>query len=241
MAAFDFIRKGIKGLGNFFISSSSFLGGLFGELFARFVGIPGFILDILGLRLTKHLRIRFIILSDENGGQLVPKENVLETFKRTQKIFKEQAKIKVHNAGTLMVPSAPSGALDIPDFSGNKVQQWAAEGAFMSSSAGVYLSSLAGIGPFTRRISVIVVRSIEGDDIAGWSFGASANFVAIQQSTFSDPKEQSTLAAHEIGHSCWISHRDQKINLMHKHGDRGEKLTWWQSNVVRGSRFVWYW
>ena len=104
MAAFDFIRKGIKGLGNFFISSSSFLGGLFGELFARFVGIPGFILDILGLRLTKHLRIRFIILSDENGGQLVPKENVLETFKRTQKIFKEQAKLNHYRLTPVGLP-----------------------------------------------------------------------------------------------------------------------------------------
>ncbi len=240
MALFDIISKGIKGVGNFLIGSFSILGGQLGELFGRLVGIPGFILDILGLRLTKHLRIRFIILSEENGQQLVPKENVLETFKRTQKIFKEQAKIEVHNAGTLLVGSAPSGALDIPDFSGNIVQKWAAEGDFLVGSAGVYLSSLAGIGMFTRRISVIVVRSIEGNN-AGWSFKTFANFVVIQQSVFSNPKVQTTLVAHEIGHSCSLYHRDQKSNLMYKPGDRGENLTWWQSNVVRGSRFVWYW
>lgn len=233
MAIFDFISDSIKGFGNFLIGSGSVIGGFLGEIFGRIVGIPGFILDLFGLRATKHLRIKFVILADENGQQLIPKENVLETLKLTKRIFMEQAEIEVHDAGTLLVGGgAPTGALDVRGPWGSFFDQWL--------QAGTYLSSLAGFGTFTRRLSVIVVRSVEGD--AGRSFGPTVNFVVIQQSTFSNPKNQSTLIAHEIGHACGLYvHRKQRINLMHKPGTRGEKLTWWQSNVVRGSRFVWYW
>lgn len=232
MAFFDRIGGAIRGVGNFLAGSASVIGGLLGEIFGRIIGIPGFIIDLFGFRATKHLRIKFVILADENG-QLIPKENVDETFKLTKRIFREQANIEVHNAGTLLAGSAPTGALDISGAVGSFFDQWL--------QAGNYLSALAGFGTFTRRISVIVVRSIEGGD-AGRSFGPLVNFVVIQKSIFSDPKVQSTLVAHEIGHACGLYiHRDQRINLMHHPSDRGEKLTWWQSNVVRGSRFVWYW
>jgi len=231
MAFFDGFSSIVRGIGNALTGTISVVGGLLGDLFGRFLGIGGFFLDLIGLRKKKKLWLKFIILLDENATELIPQENLGETFKITKRILDEQADIEVIQTGVLIAGGAPEGALDVTSPTGSFFELW--------GEVGAYFNSLAGIGPFTRRLSVIIVRTMEEHEAR--SFGPTANFILITKTHFANPKEPEKIVAHEIGHACGLLHREQKVNLMyHTEDDRGEKLTNWQSAVMRGSKFVWY-
>ncbi len=221
----------IKGVGNAIAGTFSVVGGFLADVLGRLIGVFGFIFDLFGLRRTKKLRMRFIILS-RGGAPMIPEANIEETFKLTKRVFREQAKIKIIRSKTLTAFGSPEEALKISGPVTGFLELW--------TTAGAYLNGLAGIGFFTRRLSVIVVDTIEGGH-DGRSYGSATNFVVIEKKMFDDPKDTTLLVAHEMGHACGLLfHRNQKINIMHKDGDRGEIMTWWQSNVVRSSKFVWY-
>lgn len=220
----------IKKIGRVFVGTVSVVGGIFGDLFGRFLGIPGFILDILGIRPKKKLRLRFIILLDENATELTPQANLGETFKLTKRILNEQADIELIQTGILIAGGAPEGALNVTSPTESFFELW--------GEVGEYFNALAGIGFFTRRLSVIIINTMEEHN--GRSFGPAANFVLVEKKYFDNPKNQATIVAHEIGHACGLLHRLPKENLMHRDDDRKEKLSHWQSSVVRGSKFVWY-
>lgn len=230
MSILSVVTDVVGGIGNAIVGTVAVVGGLFGDIFGRLIGILGFIFDLIGIRPKKKLRLKFIILMD-GATQLIPQANLDETFKLTKRILNEQADIELIQTGILIAGGAPEGALNVTSPAASFFELW--------GEVGTYFNALAGIGFFTRRLSVIIVRTMEDDN--GRSFGSAANFVLVEKQYFEDPKNQATIVAHEIGHACGlILHRKQKENLMHKPDDRGEKLSRWQSSVMRGSKFVWY-
>jgi len=220
----------IKSIGNAISGTVSVVGGFLADFLGRLIGVFGFIFDLVGLRLTKNLQMKFIILS-RGGVPMIPEANIEETFKLTKRVFREQAKIKIISSETLTVFGSPEEALKISGPAKGFLELW--------TTAGAYLNGLAGIGFFTRTLSVIVVDTIE--EHGGRSYSSATNFVVIEKKKFEDPKDTTLLVAHEMGHACGLLfHRDQKINIMYEDKERGELMTWWQSNVVRSSKFVWY-
>jgi hypothetical protein len=230
MSILSVVTDVVKGIGNAIVGTVSVVGGLFADIFSRLIGIPGFILDLIGFRIKKKLRLKFIILMD-GATQLIPQDNLEETFKLTKRILKEQANIELIQTGILIAGGAPDGALNVTSPAASFFELW--------GEVGTYFNGLAGSGITTRRLSVIIVKTMDDDN--GRSFGPLANFVLVEKQYFDDPKNQATIVAHEIGHACGLFfHRKQKENLMHKPDDRGEILSRSQSSVIRGSRFVWY-
>lgn len=47
--------------------------------------------------------------------------------------------------------------------------------------------------------------------------------------------------AHEIGHTCSLWHSGSSDNLMYKASPAGEKVKWFQKNLLRSSRHVQWW
>ena len=221
----------IKGVGNALAGTVSVIGGLLSEGISRILGLGGFFLDLIGVRIQKKLKIKFIILTDTNGAELVPQSNIDETFKLTKRILDEQADITLIQRGIFIAFGAPAGALDVTTPTKSFFGLW--------GEVGTFFNGLAGYGPFTRMLSVIIVNTLEGDD--GRSFGPASNFVLVEKHYFINPKKPNSIVAHEIGHACGlIKHRKRKVNLMHKPDSRGEHLTRWQISWMRGSKFLWY-
>lgn len=237
MAILDSIVGGIGKFGRGLVGGLSILGGFFGDLFIRGIGIPGFFFDLIvyplfGFRLKKYIRIRFFVLADERGTPVVPIENIAPTLELTTKILREQGNIIVKPRGTLVAFGAPDSALNIAAPTKGFFQ--------LLSSAGEFLNGLAGFGPFTNTMSVIVVNDMTDDD--GRSYGASTNFVLVHKMHLASINTPNNTVAHEVAHSCLLNpkHRKQKINLMHGDLDgRGDELSNVQVSIMRTSRFVW--
>ena len=153
MSIFNEITDVVKGVANFLVGTVSVIGGFLGDLIGRLLGIPGFILDLFDIRPTKKLRLRFIILLGKDGAELIPQANLGETFKLTKRILDEQADIELLQTGTLVAGGAPDGALDVTSPAKSFFELW--------GEVGTYFNALAGVGFFTRRLSVIIVNTVE--------------------------------------------------------------------------------
>lgn len=238
MSIFDSIGSGIRRFGRALVGGLSGLTGFGFDLLWRPIGIPGFIFDIIvypifGFRFKKYIKIRFFVLADERGVPVAPIDNIDPTFELTAKILREQANIIVKPRGKFVAYDAPASALNIAAPTTGFLQ--------LAGSAGEYLNGLAGFGPLTNIISVIVVNDMTDDD--GRSYGATTNFVLVHKMHFASSATPNNTVAHEIAHSCLLNpkHRKQKINLMHGTlTGRGDELTNFQASVMRTSRFVWY-
>lgn len=236
MSIFNSIGSGIRRLGRAVVGGLSGLTGFGFDLLWRFSGLPGFIFDIIvypifGFRVKKYIRVRFFVLADKDGAPVAPIENIAPTLELTARILREQANIIVKPRGKLVAYDAPDSALNIAAPTTGFFQ--------IAGAAGEYLNGLAGLGPLTTVISVIIVNDMTDDD--GRSYGAATNFVLVHKLHFKSSKPNNTVA-HEIAHSCLLNpkHRKQKINLMyHKLAGRGDELTNFQASVIRTSRFVW--
>jgi len=87
----------------------------------------------------------------------------------------------------------------------------------------------------TFPITAFVVREIKGK--IGCSLGPLSDYVTL---ALGGVKNTSTLA-HEIGHACNLWHSGDQSNLMWPDANRGDKVKWFQKNLLRSSRHVLYW
>ena len=240
MAIFDSIGGFIKGVGRALTGGLSVVLGGLGMLGGWIIGIPGFLIDVIifpisGWRPEKDMRIRYIVLAEENGRPLLQPEQITATTERTAEIFLDRANIRIRGQNVLTVFGAPAAALDVPGPAASFLDQF--------SEAGEYFNSLAGIGAFTTTITVFVVKSMQEHD--GRSFGQFTNFVLVEAGVFTGPDAPQTTVAHELGHQCGLLHRGTLGNLMYDSNKddqgnfRGTALSTWQEAVIRASRFVW--
>ncbi|WP_331233234.1 hypothetical protein [Natronorarus salvus] len=81
----------------------------------RFIGIPGAVLGLIGIRWPMKMRLRVVILRDENGELVAEPEDVMPSIEEAREIFRREANVRMQPADNefiLPVPSpAPSEAL----------------------------------------------------------------------------------------------------------------------------------
>ncbi len=111
------------------------------------------------------------MLADKRSVLVAPIENIAPTLELTAKILREQGNIIVKPRGKLVAYGAPDSALNIAAPTTGFFQ--------LVASAGEFLNGLAGFGPLTTIISVIVVNDMTDDD--GRSYGATTNFVLVHK------------------------------------------------------------
>ncbi len=240
MAILDSIGGFIKGVGRAITGAFSVVLGGLGMLGGWLLGVPGFLIDIIifpifGWRPEKDMRVRYIILANEQGRPLIQPEDITTTAERTAEIFLDRADIRVRGQNVLISIGAPNGALDVTTPVSSFFDQF--------TEVGEYFNTLAGIGALATTITVFVVRSMAEHD--GRSFGAFTNYVLVEAQVFTNSDSPETTVAHELGHQCGLLHRDTLGNLMfdsnkNDQGEfRGTSLSTWQASVIRASRFVW--
>ena len=203
------------------------------EVLNRTAKAPELLLTLAGLRTTKKLRLRVVVLRDERGLPLASNEEVLPAYEEARRILARMAGVTVEPAGWRVVTAphaAPKAALDVRCTDGAWQDDLGEAGGFFRSlMAKSTAGTLIGYG---APVTVFIVRSMSTHN--GCSLGAAADYVTVEAKTL---KSTRRLLAHEVAHACGLWHTENAANLMFPRGP-GEELAHWQAAVLRTSRHV---
>lgn len=206
------------------------------EAVNRALGLPDAAASLAGLRPWKRLRLRVVCLRDENGEPVASTEAIEGALAEAASVLARTRTRIVPADGGLLVTAegpAPAAALDAP-----------------CSAQGLWRTDLGPGGAFFRGLrvrgglrllgrgaplTVFVVRDVVGK--CGCSLGPLGDYVTVDVDGLGRGARR--ILAHELGHSCGLGHRSGDGNLMRPKGP-GERLTRWQTAVLRSSRHVTY-
>ncbi len=223
-------------------------------VFNRAMGLPGALLDAVGIRPAKRIRVVIKILRDEQGLPVAQPADLEVGLATAQWILAEQANVSlqpplVPRLTSLAMVSvldepAPREALDVHCDAQAWREDFGIAGEFFSRHlAWSFFGTLLGAG---APVTVFIVRDVK--DKAGCSLGPLTDYVTVapiglEGSFLSDDETgplQAGTIAHEIAHACGLWHVSDRSNLMNPSTD-GTKLSFWQKVVLRNSRHVTYW
>ncbi|MFF0991449.1 hypothetical protein [Kocuria nitroreducens] len=211
----------------------------------------------------KKLRLRVVILSDENGNPIAPRDRVESAVAITQRIFERELNVKVEGVfgdivresaerapSDVLNPPCSSGASDIHTQIGPMFGEMGAW--YRNRIARTPGGTFAGYG---TPVTMFVVRDVQGSIIGCAHLAWFENYGYIEPTALPpswaptgdvdevkpyEDFEHATLA-HEIGHSCDLFHRKPKRNLMYSNQSRtGTSLTKWQKAVARSCTHITY-
>ena len=198
------------------------------------MGIVDAILDALGLKLLKKMRVCVIILRDERGVALATEADLQPAIDSAKQIYLAAANVKltVERIHTLDDP-APGHALDVRCGADAWGEDLWITGAYFDfqSSLHCITGAVSRIVGYGGQISVFVLRDIPGTT-AGCSLGPLSDYVTIEGA-------RGICFAHELAHACGLWHHGPTTNLANNTCG-GTDLKWWQRVIVRNSRHVTY-
>ena len=200
----------------------------------RLVGIQEIAGSLAGSRRPKKLRIRVVILRDEQGKPVATAEAVEPNLVEARRLLREGLAIDLVAAVeplvcTLEAP-APAAALDSPCAEGSYKADFGEGGAFFRRHREP--GGLTGSG---GPITAFVVRDVLGK--AGCSLGPLVDYVTVDTTALTGTRLR--VLAHELAHACGLPHSSAAENLMLP-SRMGDRLQPWQIAVLRSSRHVTY-
>ena len=179
----------------------------------------------------KTLRIKIFILNNGEQDTAIPPADLDNAIKYTQDVFQQNFNVKLLPAGEnepiaeLLKITPPVEALYTKGSIGALIEEFKVAGNFYNTNL------TAPIYPVT----VFVVMDIKG--ASGCSLGPMTDYVTLDHD---GAKSISTLS-HELAHACGLWHLKDKTNLLWNRNNRGDKIRWWQKNILRSSRHITYW
>jgi hypothetical protein len=180
------------------------------EIIWRIVGLLDFGLSLAGIRLRKKMYFGVVvppvtpIASDADIQRQV--DAVIDFYDRTCNINMIFTGICHTN-----VPP-PDGGLTVGCDAGGFFNDWWLTGSYFefASATCKFRDSFRRVIGLGSEIIVFIVQNVTPANTNGCSFGSTHNWVVIEAL----PTDQAFVAAHEIGHACWLSHDGDPANLM---------------------------
>ena len=149
------------------------------EMVKRVLALPDSVGHLAGIQAYKTLRIRVVILRDETGRPLAAVEEVMPSLDEAQRIFSEQAHVRLLPAGEYVftVPEpTPRAALDVHCDDGAWQEDFGAAGTyFRQHRAPADRGESPGYGV---PVTVFIVRNISNK--GGCSLGPLADYVTLE-------------------------------------------------------------
>jgi hypothetical protein len=209
-------------------------------IIAIFVGIPEFLLCLLGLKIRKHLHACVTVLADARGQPVVSSAQVDAVLNDARRIISDRFNVRLHIHGRKIVrvddDNLDVTACDASQLFSSDAVDLTSEGNQVGTFADIFgcggsVLDIAG-GLLHDVLNIIFIRSIiEGDDVGCHVPGT--DYVII------DATASGLVLAHEIGHAGDLWHVSQEDNLMN-HFTKGDDVKSWQVCIFRRSRFVVY-
>ena len=206
------------------------------ELGERLIGIPDFVVGLLGGLPTKFLRLHVVILRREDGSLTVPQDRVALALERTRQIYRKGARVKVLATVHVLRRTAPGFVLQVKSGVGFFLDQASDTGAWFQQAIAEELPELLP-GQWTRIGPVLIAFVVDGvgSTAVGCSSGPLGDYVCVEGARMIVPPQASpvkppivpeppgavpdgatSVLAHEIGHSCGLLHDgSDTTNLMY--------------------------
>jgi hypothetical protein len=201
------------------------------EIIWRLVGIPDFLLSLVGVQLPKKMYMKLVILNN-NGSPLTTEATAIPFIQEAQRIFRQECNINLIYTGACIPKlSTPQEALTISCDAGGFFADWGVAGAYyeLVSADCAFEDGIRRVIGLGAEIIVFVINDIPGNTI-GCSMGPTHNYVVVEAGGMGS-------IAHEIAHSCGLWHQDDTTNLMNPNlVPTAVQLYGWQRAVLRNSR-----
>ena len=212
------------------------------EIIWRLVGLLDFGLSLLGVRWRKRMYIG-VIIPRRDGRPIATEAAILPQIEKARELYDRLCNVKLVYSGACTAGTdAPDGALQIGCAADGFFSDWWLGGSYIE-----FVSALCKFSDGWRRIVgygaeiiIVVVANVEPDtgssNTVGCSFASTHNYVIVE------PTAGPAVAAHEIGHACWLSHDDNDpLNLMWPSDLAVDPtLTNWQISLIRWSKHCVY-
>jgi hypothetical protein len=207
---------------------------------AIFIGLPEFLLCLLGLRIRKHLHICVTVLAGPRSKPVVDDAQVSAVIAEAARIVSDRFNVRVREHGRRVI-RVPESRLTVTACDAS--QLFSSESFELSTEGGERrpFGELLGCAEdvfdvahelLGNVLNVIFIKDIvEGDDVGCHIPGT--NYVIV------DASASGRVLAHEYGHAGDLWHVGDGDNLMF-HAPSDDRVKAWQQCIFRRSRFVVY-
>ena len=207
------------------------------ELIWRIVGLFDFFAALAGIRLRK--KMYFGVVVPPISG--IPSEaDIQRQVDAVIDFYDHTCNINMIFTGICRTNVQPPGdGLTVSCDGGGFFSDWWLAGSYFEFAAATCKprDSFRRVIGFGAEIIVFVVQDVTPEGTNGCSFASTHNWVVVE----ARPTDSAFVAAHEIGHACWLVHVDDPTNLMAEITPASDPvLTNLQIAVVRWSKHCVY-
>jgi hypothetical protein len=184
------------------------------EIIIRLVGLIDFLASLAGIRLEKRMYVG-VVIPRQDGVPVMTEAQILPLIQQAQQLYKSLCNIKIIYSGACVAQiDAPNDALRIGCDAGGFFSDWWVGGSYIEfiTSTCKFDDGWRRVLGYGAQIVVVTVADVGPDtattDTVGCSFASTHNYVVVE------PGAGPSVAAHEIGHACWLWHVSDPANLM---------------------------
>ena len=209
------------------------------EVIWRIVGLIDFVASLAGIRPRKKMYLG-VVVPAVNGTPIVTDADIQRQVDAAVDVYDRLCNIGLIFTGICHtdVP-APDGGLTVGCDAGGFFGDWWLAGSYFefASATCKFTDSFRRVIGLGAEIVVFVVQDVTPANTNGCSFASTHNWVVIE----AKPTDQAFVAAHEMGHSCWLPHDSDTANLMNPITPSTDPhLTGVQISLIRWSKHCVY-
>jgi hypothetical protein len=182
------------------------------EIIWRAVGLIDFLASLAGIRLRKKMYFGVVVPS-VRGTPIVTDADIQRQVDAAVGFYDRTCNIDLIFSGICHTDVAPPDAgLTVDCGAGGFFNDWWIAGSYfeLASATCKFTDGFRRVIGLGAEIVVFIVQDVTPAGTNGCSFASTHNYVVVE----AKPGDQAFVAAHEMGHACWLSHVSDPANLM---------------------------
>jgi hypothetical protein len=182
------------------------------EVVWRLVGLLDFVASLIGIRLRKKMYFGVVVPSVA-GTPIVTDADIQRQVDAAVDLYDRTCNINLIFTGICHTDiSPPDAGLTVGCDAGGFFNDWWLAGSYFEFAGATckFRDSFRRVIGLGSEIVVFIVQDVTPVNTNGCSFTSTHNYVVIE----AKPTDQAFVAAHEMGHACWLTHDGDPANLM---------------------------